>query len=571
VQPNLRVVGSQRTEVHVKRIPPRPDLGHLKKQAKELLALYRSCDPAAIARFRDALPAATGKTDPAIAGLGLRLHDAQSCVAREYGFASWADLQGFVLARNLLSADPVRSVFNWLAIVYAGDIAGGMNRAKPSVAARLLEESPGLLGNDPYLACAIGDEALLRQTIEREPAWIQRAGGPLHLPPLLAVTHSGLVRLPAFRERLRACARLLIDAGADPNQTVGSRWPPASLAAPSVTLRLTALYGAAGQNHDTEITKLLLQAGADPNDGESLYHSLENLACTSLLLKAGARINGTNALHRVLDLDDVEGLRLLLSNGADPNESAVEPSMTDWGTPLLWAIRRRRSLAYIEALLAAGANSSARTRDGATAYALALRFGLSEVAQLLRQTAGDTPLPPAEEFIAACARGDEAAAGRIRAEHPQVISTLSESQLRQLSELASQGCSGAVELMVKLGWPIAAPGGDWSASALNQAVFRGDAPLARFLLEHGASWTEQHGYGDNVSGTLSWASRNEPVDGGDWLCCAEALVAHGMPAAYPDPEGGESVIINGRRMWFSDEVTDFLLGASTTRGEASGV
>jgi len=451
VQPNLRVVGSQRTEVHVKRIPPRPDLGHLKKQAKELLALYRSGDPAAIARFRDVLPAAAGKTDPAVAGLGLRLHDAQSCVAREYGLASWADLKGFVLARNSLSADPARAVFNWLAFVYAGDIAGGMNRAKPSVAARLLEESPGLLGDDPYLACAIGDEALLRRTIEREPAWIHRAGGPLQLSPLVAVTHSALVRLSAFRERLRACARLLIDAGADPNQTVGSRWPPASLSAPSVTLRLSALYGAAGQNHDTETTKLLLRAGADPNDGESLYHSLENLACTSLL----------------------------------------------------WAIRRRRSPAHIEALLAAGADSAARTRDGATAYTLALRFGLPEVAQLLRQTGGEAHLPPAEQFIAACARGDEAAAGGIRAEHPQVISTLSESQLRQLSELASQGCSGAVKLMVKLGWPVAAPGGDWSASALNQAVFRGDAPLARFLLEHGASWTEQHGYGDNVSGTLS--------------------------------------------------------------------
>lgn len=335
MQPDLRVVGSQCTEVHVKRIPPRPDLGHLKKQAKELLALYRTSDPVAIARFRDSLPAAAEKTDAAIASLGLRLHDAQSCVAREYGFASWSDLQGFVLARNAHSADPVRAVSNWLGFVYAGDIAGGMNRARPAVAARLLAESPGLLGEDAYLACAIGDEALLRRTTEREAAWIHRAGGLLELPPLVAVTHSGLVRLPAFRERLRACARLLIDAGADPNQSVGNRWPPASLDAPSATHRLSALYGAAGQNHDTEITKLLLEAGADPNDGESLYHSLENLACTSLLLKAGARVGGTNALYRVLDLDDVEALRLLLANGADPNEPAGGPSTIDWGTHAL--------------------------------------------------------------------------------------------------------------------------------------------------------------------------------------------------------------------------------------------
>jgi ankyrin repeat protein len=546
----------------MKRLPDRPSLDILKKQAKELLSLYRRGDPAALARFRDTLPAARATADRDIALLDRRLHDAQSCLAREYGFPSWADLKSFVVARNAHSPDRTQSILNWLRLVYAGDISGSTNRASPAAALRLLGEYPDIAGGDPYLACAIGDEAAIRDKTGRDPTWTDRPGGPLNLPPLVAVTHSSMIRLPEFRDRLLACAKFLLGAGANSDQSVGSRWAPASLSHPAEETPLSALYGAAGQNHDPDMTKLLIDAGADPNDGESLYHSLDRPACTRILLDAGARVTGSNAMYRVLDLDGLETLEMLLASGGDPNEPAVSRPTADWGTPLLWAIRRRRSAAHIAALLCAGADPLACTPEGTGAHALALQFGLKEVADLLGQ-AGTASLSPAERFIAACALADETAARQILSEQPDLISTLSPKQLRQLPELAAEGCSDAVMLMVKLGWPIAVRAGDWEASALNHAVFRGDAALAHFLLEHGANWKEPHGFGDNACGTLSWASINEPAAGGDWLGCARALVAHGMPAGSRDPAHPDAVVIDGRTKWFSDEVTDFLLDLSS--------
>jgi ankyrin repeat protein len=535
----------------VKSLPSRPDIDHLKRQAKELLSDFRRATPSSLMRFRNALPLAASRDPGAIAKLDLRLHDAQSCIAREYGFESWADLRAYVDARRSSVDDPAALAPVFFALVYAGDVAGGTSGARPKAAARFLAEHPDMSRHDAWIACAAGDVEKVRQQIANDSSWVNRSGGPLDLTPLIAATHSSLLRVPAYRDRLFAVVDVLLKSGADPNARINKVWEGPADAAPQ-TWQVSALHGAAGVNHDAELTRLLLVAGADPNDGESLYHSLDSPACTTILLEAGAFVTGTNALYRSLDFDDLDTFKLLLAHAAGSEE------VTD-GRLLLWAIRRRRSPAHIEALLAAGADPDIKTRDGVSAFTQALRYGLTEVADTLKKAGAASDLNEDDAFVAACARNDVGTARDIKARRPDLPGALSESQLRMFPELAAAGCSASVRLMADLGWPISVRGGDWSASALNHAVFRGDAELARHLLARGASWTEEHGFGDNVCGTLSWASCNRPIETGDWVACAEALVEQGMPGAQPDTEYAGCIVIAGKRRRFPDDVAAYLL------------
>ncbi|MBB3260035.1 ankyrin repeat protein [Paraburkholderia bannensis] len=545
-------------------LPPRAHPDHLKKQAKELLRLYRNGDSQALARFIAALPAAAHRSPAEVIALQLRLHDAQSCIAREYGFNSWADLIAVVEARAVAQQTPSTLTRRWLDLAYGGDVTGNYDAARPRVAAQLLDDHPELVFADVWVALAAGHVEAVRRAVDAEPGWINRAGGPLALPPLVAVTHSRLGQIPQYAARLRDCVRVLLDAGADPDQSIYNRFPPASLASPDESGPLSALYGAAGVNRDPALTAMLLAAGANPNDGESLYHSLENPACTRLLLDGGAQVSGTNALRRALDMPDPSALEWLLAYGGDPNEPAGAGPTQSWGAPLLRAIAVRCPVGHIDALLKAGADPHAQTAAGVSAYRLAMRTGLTDVAQRLRAAGAQDALSDADRFVAACARADAQEARRIQAQHPELPRSLaaeSGDPLRLLPDAAAWGSDDAVRLMVELGWPIEARGGDWDASALNHAVFRGDAGLTAFLLAHGANWREAHGYGGDALGTLSWASVNEPTgfDQPDWPACARALRAHGLPAIERDPAQPGRVFIEGRAMRFSEEVTEALL------------
>ena len=95
-------------------LPDRPNLEQLKKQAKDLLRTYRSGSPPALLRFRQSLPRLADTPVDYVSLPSLSLRDAQTVVAREYGFANWVEMKAHILERSPLnmiemSLDKVRA------------------------------------------------------------------------------------------------------------------------------------------------------------------------------------------------------------------------------------------------------------------------------------------------------------------------------------------------------------------------------------------------------------------------------------------------------------------------------
>jgi len=128
-----------------RQLPPQPNLEQLRKQAKELLDLYRSSDPAAVAEVQrfELHPNPTS----------FALHDAQRVLARAYGYASWSNLKAFTDGIN---------VHELAAAVQRGDIA--------KVRA-MLHSRPELVGMD--MSANNEHRALHYAVLRRDPAMVR--------------------------------------------------------------------------------------------------------------------------------------------------------------------------------------------------------------------------------------------------------------------------------------------------------------------------------------------------------------------------------------------------------------
>jgi hypothetical protein len=180
-------------------------------------------------------------------------------------------------------------------------------------------------------------------------------------------------RAPGIREVVRR----LLAAGADPNASfTHGEWLQ------------VALYGAAGIAGDPELTRLLLEAGADPTDdrdglhgNEVLYHACEfpDPTCAMLVIDAGSRQDLIDYdLGRALNFPNVEMIEMFCTHGA----------RADAGH-LLQAIWRRRPPETVAALLDAGAPIDEPDDHGLTALRVATRWGEDAAATLLLERGAD--------------------------------------------------------------------------------------------------------------------------------------------------------------------------------------
>jgi ankyrin repeat protein len=365
---------------------------------------------------------------------------------------------------------------------------GGHSTGTVEQAEAILREHPEVATSNIYPAAILGHDAAVRQCINGDNTMATKKGGPYHCDALTYLCFSRYLRLDRARsDGFVRTATALLDAGANPNT---GWYEPNHRPEPGWE---SVLYGAAGVAHHPELTRLLLERGADPNDGETPYHAPEtDDNATIIILLESRKLNEDSLatmLLRKADWHDYDGMRLLLEHGADPNR------MTHWGyTALHQALRRDNALANIELLLKHGADPSLHTHSGDTAVAIAAHRGRGDVLAMLASRGMPIQLSGVDRLIAACAMGDGATVDSIAASEPGLVSEILAAGGQLLSNFAGDGNTKGVDLLLKLGVDIAAKvsEGDryWDiakeSTALHVAAWRARHETVRFLIERGA-------------------------------------------------------------------------------------
>jgi ankyrin repeat protein len=449
-------------------LPNNPSLEHLRKEAKRFRAAVLAGADDARRALREFHPRADR------ANARFTLADAQLVTARSYGFASWAKLKLHLgeIERFLwhppAAPDPTSRVDVFLrlaCLTYSG------LHPSPENARRMLVDEPELPHAHIYAAAAAGDGGSVRAMLDADRTLLNRKGGPFKWEPLLYACYS---RVPAESGRSTLeVARLLLSRGADPN--AGFLFEG--------SYAFTALTGAFGRGEDwpnqpphpdcEAIAKLLLEAGADPNDAQTLYnrHFRDNDDHLAILFAYGLG-------------QDTGGPWIRRSNDQQFNPESLLVLE-------LCAAAQHGFFDRVRLLVGRHVNVNGRSlRTGRTPYEEAVRAGHDGISvYLLERGATKVALDPLETFAVACiaGRGDEVGA-RLAAD-PALLERLGHhGRMDMLHRAVKSKQREGIRLIVGLGVDIngMVPGTGMDRTVLHNAAGWGGLEMVRFLVGLGA-------------------------------------------------------------------------------------
>jgi ketosteroid isomerase-like protein len=480
-------------------LPGNANLEQLRKGARSFQRAVRAGDPGAaevVREFHPRLPDAQPGS-PELNGFART--DAQLVVARQFGFSSWPKLKAHLelvarYARSpheqpvggpLANEQAVVDEFLRLAcLTYGDDDPDRFQRAES-----LLQEHDWLQSASVHTIAATGDLDAARELLARDPSQASLVGGPHGWEPLLYLTYSRVPLGPGGSAV--GVARLLLEHGADPN--AGYLWegliPP-----------FTALTGALGgggtiPRHPEELAlaRLLLQAGADANDGQALYNRgwgpERQEDWLELLFEFGL---GTG--------DGGPWRRLLGERQDSPRKMLEDLLIAAAGHGLTDRVRR---------LLARGVDPEGREPKhpiyrGRSPVQEAALAGHMDVVAMLVDAGASWEHDQVDALVATAMSGDRAAVERLLATDPGLRQRAIERCPDQLVRAAEQDSYETVILLIELGFDVNARS---RTTPLHEAAMRGNLPVIKLLLDHGADpsihdsgydatpagWAEHHG------------------------------------------------------------------------------